>query len=104
MHYSFKMPGGYVYTRDSHGHADLWPAVNTATAQLLDYIYTGGKPTMSSAAENQIRNEMKHWHVQTVLCRASAPNAPVAITNLSMILMSKPKYLGGVYYWRNLRF
>jgi hypothetical protein len=98
-HYSFKLPGGYVYVPDAQGHATLFTSVDTLTASTLDLIYTGGVPNLTLTEIVQIRSELRVWGVTTFLCGRTAPYSSVAVKVLSEISGSSPRYSKGIYYW-----
>ena len=98
-HYSFSLPGGYIYVPNSNGHATLFPSVDSQIATTLDAIYEGQNPEMTQEIVQSCRQELRSWGVNRVISSESAPYSREANRVLSIIIGKQPQYSQGIFYW-----
>jgi hypothetical protein len=92
----FRMPGGYAY-----GPNWLSPPPSLMQTTMAAIQLNGESPPLSDLDRTQLLDELRHWHVETVVVGPMA-NQPVMVDFLTRLLGRPPDSTGGVYLWRPL--
>ena len=99
-HYSFSMPGGYIYAPNAVGAATLFPGASTAIGQELNRIYAGMPASYSHHNLQAVRAEITSWGIRYFVSGVNEPHAATASHFISVVLHERPRAIGGVDVWQ----
>jgi len=100
----YRIVGGYQFVPDGKGGTTLTAGVGT-TQRLLEAIRTGtDAPPVTEALRRDVREELGHWQVRTVVVAKGAPGAAVAVALLSDLLGAAPSLEPDAAVWYDQPF
>lgn len=96
----FRMPEGYFVTVDRRGRRQDGPPPTTTSKVMTDIA--AGHGLTPSALDAQIRADLRHWKVSTVLV-GPMPHQEDMVALFTRVLSASPRKRGGVYVWSTAR-
>jgi hypothetical protein len=94
----FRMPEGYAFIPDSGPRKErLSPPAGATQSQTLA-VAQGRASSLTDAIRQQILDELKSWHVQTVVI-GPMTNEQQEVDLFTSLFGQAPEAVGGVYVW-----